>query len=294
MQMMRKICRVLFLLAVAAVMLCFSLGACAAADGQAAKTAYPSLIDEAGLLTDAQRQTVLSSLQTVERRYSVRVGVVTVNGINMKAWQFADRLLDEAYTDGANGNMVLVMDMAKRDWFISTDPKMRALISDKDVELMGKRFVPYLSKGNYTSGFRVYAAAVNTNLKKKLQAAPAAGGQAASSVKTAAGAAAAAEGGRLVRSLQQERGGLELDLLGFAAVAAGILAYAFGKGLRGMMSNVSFNARADAYLVQDSFELQHSDDTYLYTSVRVIPRPKSSGTRGGFGRGGRGGAGGKF
>lgn len=283
---MRKIYRLFFLLALLLTLAAGSMGAV-----QAEAKIYPSLVDEAGILQESQRQTVLSSLQSVEKRYGVRVAVVTVSGIQMKAWQFADRVLEEMYTDGVNGNMVLVLDMKERDWFVATDSKMRRLISDNDVELLGKRFVPYLSQGNYAGGFRVYAAAVNTKLRVQLQVK---GGTSAAAQDAVPRQADSAGGSTAVRGIQQEGGGLQTELLGFAAVAAMIIAYGVGSGLRKSMSNVSFNAGADQYLAQDSFELQHSEDTYLYTSVKVIPRPKSSGTRGGFGRGGHGGAGGKF
>lgn len=43
------------------------------------------------------------------------------------------------------------------------------------------------------------------------------------------------------------------------------------------MSNVQKAVKANAYLVKKSFELTHSNDTYLYTNVSTVPKSKSSG-----------------
>ena len=45
------------------------------------------------------------------------------------------------------------------------------------------------------------------------------------------------------------------------------------------MSNVQKAVKANAYLVKKSFELTHSNDTYLYTNVSTVPKSKSSGGR---------------
>ena len=43
------------------------------------------------------------------------------------------------------------------------------------------------------------------------------------------------------------------------------------------MSNVQKAVKANAYLVKKSFELTHSNDTYLYTNVSTVPKSKSRG-----------------
>lgn len=45
------------------------------------------------------------------------------------------------------------------------------------------------------------------------------------------------------------------------------------------MSNVREAVEANAYLDKQTFELTHSNDTYLYTNVSTVPKSKSRGGR---------------
>ena len=59
------------------------------------------------------------------------------------------------------------------------------------------------------------------------------------------------------------------------------------------MSNVNAAVAADAYLDERSFELKDSSDTYMYSNVVAVPRPRGNGHHGG-GSGGHGGGGGGY
>lgn len=55
--------------------------------------------------------------------------------------------------------MVLVLDMQERDWYIATDPKMKAMITnDIGIKTYERRLCKgKLSEGNYAEAFKAYA-----------------------------------------------------------------------------------------------------------------------------------------
>ena len=73
--------------------------------------AAPSLVDDAGVLTEAEREQVLAELQKQEKLYGVRLGVVSVEPIagGMSDNDLGKALLQTGYTNGKNGGMVLLL-----------------------------------------------------------------------------------------------------------------------------------------------------------------------------------------
>lgn len=109
-----------------------------------------SLADGAQLLKGSERIAVLNELGNIERKYGVRLAVVTVKTTNkVKIGDYANQLLDSTYTDGKNGNMVLVLAMDTRDYYVATDKAMRQRISDKgSLPVLEEKFLPLLKEKN--------------------------------------------------------------------------------------------------------------------------------------------------
>ena len=122
--------------------LIFTLLAAMLLSAATALAAVPSIMDDAKLLSNADRAKVARALQQVENKYNVRVGVVTVKSIgNKKPGEFANQLIDKAYNNGPNGNMEL----------------KNVVVGNEGVEYMSKAFVPYLKKNDYAGAYTVYA-----------------------------------------------------------------------------------------------------------------------------------------
>ena len=76
--------------------LIFTLLAAMLLSAATALAAVPSIMDDAKLLSNADRAKVARALQQVENKYNVRVGVVTVKSIgNKKPGEFANQLIDK-------------------------------------------------------------------------------------------------------------------------------------------------------------------------------------------------------
>ena len=230
--------------------------------------AASSLVDNADLLSPRQEREVLQVLEQVEKAHNVRVAVVTMPTIgNSSTAAFADKLVDDVYNNGVNGNMVLLQVIDQRKWYISTDSKLKSITGSNDaVNYMSNAFVPYLSKGDYPNAYKVYATKANDLL------------------------AYYAQNGKPIK---KEKPFPNEPALVFALFGAFIFTKSVRKSLIDSMSNVNAAVAADAYLDERSFELKDSNDTYMYSNVVAVPRPRGNGHHGGS-SGGHGGGGGGY
>ena len=215
-----------------------------------ALAASPSLRDNANLLSKADKAKVEQTLKKIEKKYNVRLGVVTMKSIGNKVpGEYANSLIDKVYNNGANGNMVLLQVVDQRKWYVSTDKKLKdVVVGNEGVEYMSKAFVPYLKKNDYAGAYTVYAT----------------------------------KAGELLGYYQKNGKGWKpekpfpwLALVG-ALVAGAAGAYIYRGSLLSSMSNVRQQVEANAYLNKESFNLLVSEDTYMYTNVSVVPRSKSN------------------
>lgn len=230
--------------------------------------AASSLVDNADLLSPRQEREVLQVLEQVEKAHNVRVVVVTMPSIgNNSMAAYANKLVDDVYNDGAKGNMVLLQVTDQRKWYISTDSKLKDITGTNDaVNYMSKVFVTYLSNGDYPNAYKVYATKANDLLDYY------------------------AKNGKPVK---KEKPFPNEPALVFALFGAFIFTKSVRKSLLDSMSNVNAAVAADAYLDERSFELKDSSDTYMYSNVVAVPRPRGNGHHGG-GSGGHGGGGGGY
>lgn len=121
--------------------------------------AAPSLVDDAGVLTAAEREQVLAELQKQEKLYDVRMAVVLKKDIGDEIpGKYANKLIDDVYNDGAKGNIVLLQVTSKRKWYISTDKKLKEVVVGTDgVEYISKPMVAKLKQNKSAEAYITYA-----------------------------------------------------------------------------------------------------------------------------------------
>ena len=237
-----------------------------------ALAATSSLVDKAHLLTASERAQVQAELHAVEQKYGIRCAVVTMGSIgNTKPGIYANQLIDKVFNDGPNGNIVFLQVTDQRQWYISTDRKLKeVVVGIPGTEYISKAAVPYLKKGDEAGAYRTYAKRVGELM---------------------------AYYNKHGKGWQPEKEFPWLAVVG--ALIAGVgLASAYKKSLIAAMSNVRREVSADAYLDQGSFALENEHDTYLYTNVTYTPKPRqghrgagsvsTSSSDGGHGGGGGG------
>lgn len=214
--------------------------------------AAPSLVDNAQLLTPQQRQAVLAELHKQEQAHNVRIAVVTMKTIDGAVpGKYANKLLDDVYNDGAKGNMVLLQVTNTRKWYIATDKQLKqVIVGNEGIEYMSKPMVAQFKKNDYAQGYITYAQ----------------------------------KAGELLEYYEKEgepwdpNAGFNWFALVIAAGIGGAAAYGWRALLIQGMSNVREAVEANAYLDKQTFELTHSNDTYLYTNVSAVPKSKSNGS----------------
>ena len=212
--------------------------------------AAPSLVDNANVLTPQQKREVLTELRRQEQEHGIRMGVVVMKTINNEEpGKYANKLIDDVYNDGANGNMVLLQVIDKRKWYISTDKKLKKVVKDNaGVEYMSKPMVAKLKGNDYAGAYITYAQK---------------GGELMSYY----------EANGKPWEPEKEFNWLAL-IIGLAG--GGIIAYVYRGMLMSSMSNVRNEVAADAYLNKETFKLVHEDDIYTHTTVAAVPKPKKS------------------
>ena len=237
-----------------------------------ALAATSSLVDKAHLLTASERAQVQAELHAVEQKYGIRCAVVTMGSIgNTKPGIYANQLIDKVFNDGPNGNIVFLQVTDQRQWYISTDRKLKeVVVGIPGTEYISKAAVPYLKKGDEAGAYRTYAKRVGELM---------------------------AYYNKHGKGWQPEKEFPWLAVVGALIAGVGV-ASAYKKSLIAAMSNVRREVSADAYLDQGSFALENEHDTYLYTNVTYTPKPRqgcqgagsisTSNSDGGHGGGGGG------
>ena len=121
------------------------------------------VIDESDLLSDAEEQALDAKLAAYEAAHGIRVLVGTVKNTHGQVLgKVANGVVDRIADGGANGTIVLLLAPKERDFYISTDNKMRTRITDDDgIEHLAGQFVPSLKENKYAEGFTAFAAAVD-------------------------------------------------------------------------------------------------------------------------------------
>ena len=254
------------------LLIIFTLVAALLLSAATALAATPSLVDKAHLLTTSERAQVQAQLQAVEQKYGIRCAVVTMGSIgNAKPGIYANQLIDKVFNDGPNGNIVFLQVTDQRQWYISTDRKLKeVVVGIPGTEYISKSAIPYLKKGDEAGAYKTYAKRVDDLM---------------------------AYYNKHGKGWQPEKEFPWLAVVG-ALIAGMAVASAYKKSLIAAMSNVRREVSADAYLDDGSFALENEHDTYLYTNVTYTPKPRqgrrgagsvsTSSSDGGHGGGGGG------
>ena len=210
------------------------------------------VVDEADLLTADEEKALDAKLAAVEQSHKVRILIGTMQDTGGAALgKVANNVVDQIPAD--NGTIVLLLSMKERDWYISTDNKMRVRITDgKGVDYLSGEFLPDLKEGKYAAAFTTFAATTDEMLTYYEK-----------------------EG-----EPYDPANAFNLMAFGIALACALILGGIIYYMLCEYESNVRSAAEADAYLNHDSFRLTRSEDDFLYTTVTRRTKEKKESSSG--------------
>lgn len=120
----------------------------------------PRVVDEAMLLTDSEKESLLTQLDEISERQQFDVAVVTVYSLNgATPRDYADDYFD--YNNFGYGStrdgVVLLVSMEERDWYISTRGYGITAFTDAGIDYIGEQIVDDLGNGYYYDAFNTFA-----------------------------------------------------------------------------------------------------------------------------------------
>ena len=121
----------------------------------------PLLVDEAGLLSEEERSTLINKLEEISQRQKNEVAVVTVNSLEGKtAEAYADDYYDyNGYGYGENDDgLLLLVSMGEREWAVTTYGYCHTVaFTDAGLDYISSEFRRKLSSGEYAKAFDCFA-----------------------------------------------------------------------------------------------------------------------------------------
>lgn len=120
----------------------------------------PRVIDEAGLLTDAECEELSERLEEIRTARCMDIAVLTTDTVgNRSVADYAEAAFETyayGYGDTRDG-VLLLINMGERDWYIATHGYAIDCFSDELLDYIGEVLVPYLADGEYAAAFGNFA-----------------------------------------------------------------------------------------------------------------------------------------
>lgn len=120
----------------------------------------PLVVDQADLLTDSEEQQLSAKLKAIQQEQAFDVVILTVDDLDGKgAMNYADDYFYyKGYGQGSDRDgCLLLISMEDRDWWLTTSGFGIKAITDAGRGYMADQFLPYISDGDYYTGFDTFA-----------------------------------------------------------------------------------------------------------------------------------------
>ena len=243
--------------------------------GDAVSADAPLVVDDAGLLTERERESLLSMAQEISERQRCDVALVTVYSLEGKSPEaYADDYYDyRGYGCGANNDGILfLIAMEDRDWAISTTGYGIEAFTDYGQEYVIDCLIDDLSDGEYYDAFSAYFTACDELLTRAREGNPLDnyyGDDDYRGPKKSFG--------------EKVKGQLRPGVILLSLVIGFVLALIPTAIERGKVKNVKWQQNATNYMREGSMRLNVNRDQFMYanTTSRRIETNRSGGHGGG-------------
>ena len=208
-----------------------------------------SIIDTAGVLNASKVNALNQKIQRVEQAHKIRIAVAFVKSTGGRdIVAVANELLNENFSDGENGGIILFVDVGGRQYYISTNSLMRKKITnDKGIPALEDDIQSLLTSGNYASAGNEFVEGVDE-------------------LMTYYETNDAPYGAR--------SGGFDPMAAALAVIIALFLGTVIRSILIGSMSNVHHAFEAIDYLKKNTVDFKEKRDTFLFVNVTRRPKPR--------------------
>lgn len=258
--------------------------------------ASPSLlVDDAGLLTAAEVESLSEQLEEISARQRLDVVVVTVDDLDGETPRdFADDYFDyNGYGQGSSRDgILLLVSMADRDWYVSTRGYGIVAVTDYGLDDLSDRFLPSLSRGRYADAFRIFAERCDELVSLARAGTP---------FDRASRSDYDTDGRYEPLTVGERLSLLPIGKYALVSLVIGwVVALIVVSVMKGKLKSVRLQAAATDYVRPGSMRLTESQDLFLYTHTTRVERPKDNDSGGGSSThtsssgASHGGGGGKF
>ena len=215
--------------------------------------APPAIVDGAGYLTDTEIAELTAQLDRIRSQYNFDVAVYiedTMSGYDAEST--ADDIYDyQGYGMGENyDGIMLYLSKNPRKYHYTTYGYGITVFTDRGLEYLDNKVLPYLQNDNYAAAIETYAETAEELLTYAAQGEP--------------------------YNEKPEKDGTSKLMAIAAAILApfGIAGIATGSKSKKMNTAVKQDY-ADSYMKQGSMNLTQSNDIFLYSVVNRTEKPKS-------------------
>lgn len=231
----------------------------------------PRLVDNAGLLSSYEKQSLEAQLDKISEKYSFDVVIVTANTLGGKsAKNYAgDYYVDNGYgfSDSKDG-IIFIVAMREREWFMMPFGYGNTAFTDDGLMSIEDRVIPYLSDADYEYAFSSFATLCDRFLSQAQKGEPY--GE--------------------TKSYKDPFPFMKYLLI--SLVIGVVLALITLSSMKSKLKTVRPQNSAATYTRDNSMEITNSRDFFLYRNVRRTAIPQNNSSRGGSSRGSSRGSGG--
>lgn len=223
------------------------------------------LVDNAGLLSETEYETVLRKLDDISEALGADIVVVTTDSLGGKTVvEYADDFFD--YGDYRQDGVLLLISTEYRSWCISTTGECRYAVSNSKSDAIGDDILAYLSSGDYENAFIEFADSCRGYIV---------------SYRNGDADHGSRNGGTDTGSGKEPLPLLAIPVSLVIGLITALIAVAV---MKGKLKSVKFQTAADNYVKEGSMNITESRDLFLYRTVSRIERPKAddSSSDGGF------------
>lgn len=238
------------------MLLCFVLLLAAPALALSGVSGEPRVTDDAGLLSDSEKEQLEQLLSEVSQKQQMDVVVVTADGLGGKSPRaYADDFYD--YSGYADDGLVLLVSMEDRDWWISTKGYGLTAFTLAGIDYIGEEITSDLGSGDYYAAFARFAELADQFIDE-------------------------AENGSPYDTGHLPKQPLSMIWIPIAIGLGALLALIPLGSMKSKLKTVRPKVAAANYVRDGSFRLVTDRDVYLYRNVSRTARPKneSSGSSG--------------
>lgn len=228
-----------------------------------------AVVDEAGLLTEGQESELSLEIERINQKYGISVMIYFVRDkypitideetlLNHLRYD-SKQILESMKTSEDAILYYMSLDGEYRDYYFSrTGECYNALEYGREVAELESRTEAYMTKNDFYGAATEFLLTVDESMQLHF------------------------EGGSVVSDADSS-----LEMLLIATVVSLVIALTVVLIMKAKMKSVRPKGNAHMYVVNDSLNIRHSSDIYLFETVtrRPIPKADSSSSRGGRGGG---------